>query len=405
MTGGEISRAGFGGYRISEHQPAHLAALELALEKGCTLFDTAPNYGEGESERLIGRAISNSRRSEVFITSKVGYAGEIDGDFFRGSSGQDALQSIKRTDDDSLHCLHPGFIAFKVHSSLRNLRFDYLDAVLLHNPEYQLGVEFDDILSDAFAVLDRFVEAGLIRCYGVSSNVLPFQGDVTLDRLIEAADRIGTGSGFKIIQFPCNLAEWHANEAQGGRLSLLASAKAHGIRTVANRPLNARTDRGAIRLSSDIEKGTAEKNCLSDFIRLLDDQLGERGIDGKIGDLPSVAKFGGAMETAVDPAALARLFHLTFEPILKAVFPGRLPGSLAAELEATSERVGKYARQRMARAAGSFAQQPDIVKRTRGVRGDTLQAVACQAVLDAGIDHVLIGMRRPEYVMQFQHLF
>jgi aryl-alcohol dehydrogenase-like predicted oxidoreductase len=405
MTGGEISRVGFGGYRISGRYPEHLAALELALEIGCNLVDTAPNYGDGESERLIGKVVSGSRRERTFLTSKVGYAGKIDGDFFQGRDGQDALRSSKRIDEDSLHCLHPRFIEFKVHSSLRNLRTDYLDAVLLHNPEYQLDSEFDDILAEAFATLDRLVGAGSIRCYGVSSNILPLQLDVTLDRLIEAAAQVGSDPKFGVIQFPFNLAEWDANELQGGQPSLLVHAKARGIVTVANRPLNARTDRGAIRLVSGREEDAAENTLLAEFILSLGDALKEQGIDGDIDDLPSVAKFKNAMETAVDPGALAKLFDLTFGPILDAAFPERVPAGVIAQTHSVSAQVQKYARQRMARLALAFVRQPKIAERVQGVRGDTLQAVACQAVLDAGLDHVLIGMRQPEYVRQFQHLF
>jgi aryl-alcohol dehydrogenase-like predicted oxidoreductase len=405
MTRAKISRAGFGGYRISERHSEHLAALEFALEKGCSLFDTAPNYGDGESERLMGRAISGTQRSDIFVTSKVGYATKMDDDFFQGHSGQDALKSTKRIDQSSLHCLHPRFIEFKVHSSLRNLRVDYLDAVLLHNPEYQLDSEFDNVLGEAFASLDRLVTAGLLRCYGVSSNILPLQSKLTLDRLIEAAARVGSNSKFRMIQFPFNLAEWEANEPQGDQPSLLANAKAYGITTVANRPLNARTDRGAIRLFSGCEEDAAGNTFLADFILSLGELLKKQGIDGDISDLPSVEKFRSAMETAIDPAIVAKLFDLTFEPILSAAFPGRLPGSVIADMRSTSEKVRSYARRRMARAAHSFARQPDIARRARGVRGDTLQVVACQAVLDAGVDHVLIGMRRPEYVKQFQHLF
>jgi aryl-alcohol dehydrogenase-like predicted oxidoreductase len=405
MTGGEISRAGFGGYRISGRYPEHLAALELALESGCNLVDTAPNYGDGESERVIGKALSGSRREEIFLISKVGYAGEIDRIFFQRADGQEALKSSKRIDEGSLHCLHPRFIEFKVQSSLRNLRTDYLDAVLLHNPEYQLDSEFDEILAEAFATLDRLVGAGSIGQYGVSSNILPLQLDVTLDRLVKAAAQVGSDSKFGVIQFPFNLAEWDANEPQGGRPSLLVEAKVRGIMTVANRPLNARTDRGAIRLVSGCGEDAAEKSLLADFVLSLGDALREQGIDGEIGDLPSVASFRSAMETAVDPGALAKFFDLTFAPILAVAFPEQVPAGLIAQTHSVSAEVENYARKRMARLAFAFVRQPPIAGRIQGVAGDTLQAVACQAVLNAGLDHVLIGMRRPEYVKQFQHLF
>ena len=405
MMKGEISRVGFGGYRISEHNVGHHAAIELALESGCNLFDTAPNYGDGEFERSIGKVIASSRRTETFVITKVGYAGKADGDFFGSCNGRNALKSTKRIDGESLHCLHPHFIEFKVHSSLRNLQTDYLDAVLVHNPEYQLDSEFGDILGEAFATLDGFVKRGIIGCYGVSSNILPQQNDLTLDCLIELATGVGSGSRFKIVQFPFNLAEWDANSPQGKQSSLLASARASGITTIANRPLNARTTRGAIRLFEDHERVTFGNAFLTDFLLLLGKVLSEQGIDGDINDLSSVAKFKRALEIAIDPQALGKLFNLTFDPILRAAFSERIPGDLIFAMRTTFEMVQTYTRQRMTRAALAFAQQPEIAERTKGVRGDTLQVVACQAILDAGANHVLVGMRQPKYVKQFQHLF
>src|SRR5579862_6243014 len=49
---------------------AQIAALQLGLDLGMTLIDTAEMYGEGASEELIGEAIEG-RRTEVFLVSKV----------------------------------------------------------------------------------------------------------------------------------------------------------------------------------------------------------------------------------------------------------------------------------------------------------------------------------------------
>lgn len=55
----------------ADGESERLAAIELALERGVWFFDTAPTYGDGESERLLGRAFA-SRRERVVIATKVG---------------------------------------------------------------------------------------------------------------------------------------------------------------------------------------------------------------------------------------------------------------------------------------------------------------------------------------------
>jgi diketogulonate reductase-like aldo/keto reductase len=55
---------------VREQRKAEIGALRLGLDLGMTLIDTAEMYAEGETERLVGDAISG-RRDEVFLISKV----------------------------------------------------------------------------------------------------------------------------------------------------------------------------------------------------------------------------------------------------------------------------------------------------------------------------------------------
>jgi aryl-alcohol dehydrogenase-like predicted oxidoreductase len=71
-----ISRIGFGCGRIgSLGNPASPAQsqrlIELALDLGITLFDTANIYGQGDSERILGRAL-RGKRDRAFVVTKVG---------------------------------------------------------------------------------------------------------------------------------------------------------------------------------------------------------------------------------------------------------------------------------------------------------------------------------------------
>src|SRR3989442_12635022 len=72
------SRLGFGAWAVggkgwgdAEPEEHRLAAVRRALDGGITWFDTAPSYGDGASERLLGRALKDSRE-RVAIATKVG---------------------------------------------------------------------------------------------------------------------------------------------------------------------------------------------------------------------------------------------------------------------------------------------------------------------------------------------
>src|SRR6202165_3341117 len=92
-----------------------IAAVHRAIDLGVTLFDTAPNYGFGGSEEVLGRALG-VRRKDVILVSKVG----IPWDPVTFTSKFDGRYStLKRINEESL----------------RRLGTDYLDLVLMHWPD------------------------------------------------------------------------------------------------------------------------------------------------------------------------------------------------------------------------------------------------------------------------------
>src|SRR4051794_35398169 len=76
VSGAELSRVGLGCSRVgSMGNTASTreirATLALALERGINLFDTASIYGQGDSEREIGRLLAR-RRDRAFVVTKIG---------------------------------------------------------------------------------------------------------------------------------------------------------------------------------------------------------------------------------------------------------------------------------------------------------------------------------------------
>lgn len=120
------------------------ALLDTAQEAGINLLDTAPAYGE--SEVRLGRLIGN--RSDWILGSKVGE------EFIDGGSRFDFSAEHTR---------------FSVERSLRRLRTDYLDLVLIHSDGNDLEILSS---SDCLETLDKLRDEGKIRALGMSAKTV-----------------------------------------------------------------------------------------------------------------------------------------------------------------------------------------------------------------------------------------
>lgn len=149
-----LSEIGFGAWTIGSDWWGHIdddeamRLLNRAYDLGVTYYDTADQYGEGRSERLIGRAFKG-RRDSVVIGGKFGY------DFYanRRSEGHSELPQN----------FDPAFIRFALEQSLERLQTDYLDLWLVHN--VRMATIEDDAVWQTLAALKR---EGKVRHYGVA---------------------------------------------------------------------------------------------------------------------------------------------------------------------------------------------------------------------------------------------
>jgi diketogulonate reductase-like aldo/keto reductase len=134
-SGEKVSVVGLGTWHIGDdpaQRTEEIATVQLALDLGATLIDTAEMYGEGRAEQLVGQAIAG-RRDEAFLVSKV---------LPQNASRRGAVAACER--------------------SLRRLRTDRLDLYLLH---WRGSVPLAETL-EAFTALQT---AGKIRHFGVSN--------------------------------------------------------------------------------------------------------------------------------------------------------------------------------------------------------------------------------------------
>lgn len=130
----------FGAFGTSDVQEA-TRLVDVALENGITLFDSADVYANGRSEELLGKAIAG-RRDRVLISTKA---------TFRSGEGPNDVGS-------SRHHLTRG-----IEASLRQLGTDHIDIFQLHGFDAQTPIE------ETLRTLDDQVRAGKIRYLGVSN--------------------------------------------------------------------------------------------------------------------------------------------------------------------------------------------------------------------------------------------
>ncbi|MDQ2681048.1 MAG: aldo/keto reductase [Candidatus Eremiobacteraeota bacterium] len=135
-TGIELPPIGQGSWDIPEHggrMTEAKTAIRRGIELGLVHIDTAEMYGNGAAEKIIGQAIAEVPREQLFLTSKV-------------------LPSHAAYDDVLKAC----------DRSLKRLKTEYLDLYLLHWPS-------SVPLEETMRALEALVERGKARCIGVSN--------------------------------------------------------------------------------------------------------------------------------------------------------------------------------------------------------------------------------------------
>lgn len=145
-TGRSVSEIGFGAWAIGSawgevDDNEARAALHAALDAGVTFIDTADVYGDGHSEKLIAQVMKERGGERPYIATKAG----------------------RRLPEQSVEGYSSENLSAWLDRSLANLGTDTLDLVQLHCPPTDLYYR-----PEVFERLDRLVEAGKIRNYGVS---------------------------------------------------------------------------------------------------------------------------------------------------------------------------------------------------------------------------------------------
>jgi len=118
-------------------------AIHVAIEEGVNWIDTAPFYGWGRAEEIVGEALQDVR-DRVFLFTKCGT--------MRDRSGGDYMD------------LSPAAIRGDVVASLRRLRTDRVDLLQLHDPDPRVPIE------ESWGEVQRLISEGLARYGGLSNH-------------------------------------------------------------------------------------------------------------------------------------------------------------------------------------------------------------------------------------------
>jgi aryl-alcohol dehydrogenase-like predicted oxidoreductase len=131
----------FGAYGNPDHDDS-IRIIHRALDAGINLVDTADAYSQGESETIVGKALSGGRRDNVVLATK-----------FHGRLGDDVNQFGKSR----------RWIIREVEDSLRRLQTDWIDLYQVHRPEPDTDID------ETLGALSDLVHAGKIRYIGTST--------------------------------------------------------------------------------------------------------------------------------------------------------------------------------------------------------------------------------------------
>ncbi len=160
----KLSAITFGGWAAGGWMWGHteradaVEAIRAAYQQGVTSIDTAPIYGQGTSEEIVGEAIKGIPRDKVQIITKYGMRWE-------GSKGDFAFKSKDNQGKDIDIYKYAGRLSIikECEDSLRRLRTDYIDLYQIHWPDSTTPI------AESMNAVDTLIREGKVRYAGVSN--------------------------------------------------------------------------------------------------------------------------------------------------------------------------------------------------------------------------------------------
>lgn len=152
----KLSCIGFGGEQLGGYRWGKTSEIQMvkairkAMDSGISIFDTAPIYGLGHSEEVLGRTLGADRKN-VIIATKAGYVWGKNAILRKASPNS----PIEKFADSS-----PVNINREIEESLKRLKTDYIDLYQIHEPDPNTPIE------DTLLAMEKLKLSGKIRCIG-----------------------------------------------------------------------------------------------------------------------------------------------------------------------------------------------------------------------------------------------
>jgi aryl-alcohol dehydrogenase-like predicted oxidoreductase len=178
----------------SQDDDVSIRAVRKAVDLGVNWFDTAPTYGLGHSEQVLGRALKPIRH-EVFVATKFGRVWDEAGHLGR--------------------CGRYDWIIQECEASLRRLGTDYIDLYQMHWPDTDTGAPVEESMRAAVELLS----AGKVRYVGVSNFDVPL-----LERALRVCPLVSLQQLYNLLR-------------RGAQANLIPFCRRHDLGVIAYSPL------------------------------------------------------------------------------------------------------------------------------------------------------------------------
>lgn len=166
----ELSAITYGAFAIGgnmwggNEKKDSIDSIHASIDNGVTTIDTAPFYGFGLSEEMIGQALKSQDRSKVQLLTKFGlvWDGSNNGKgefFFDADDNGKKLPVYKYSSKES--------VIKEIEESLKRLRTDYIDLLQIHWPDSTTPI------SETMEAVETLIQQGKIRAFGVSNYSIP----------------------------------------------------------------------------------------------------------------------------------------------------------------------------------------------------------------------------------------
>jgi aryl-alcohol dehydrogenase-like predicted oxidoreductase len=238
--------------------------IARAIERGVTTLDTANAYNDGESERIVGRAIQG-RRHDVSIATKVGFA--------RNGGKPEGLSRAR--------------ILAAVDESLARLGVDRVEVYYLHVPDHAVPLE------ESVAAMQRLREQGKVHAMGVSNYAAWQIGDMM---------RIAEGGGGA---WPCVSQVLYNLLLREIEIEYVAFTRAHPLHTTVFNPLA-----GGLLSGKHVRGAAAAKGSRFDKNRLYEGRYWSDRFFDLVDAYSGVAREEGMSLVELSYAWLAGLAHV-----------------------------------------------------------------------------------------------